>query len=52
VTNTSVNFARSFGVAIVHGGWAIGQLWLFAAAHVIAIALAVTVFKLTHCDKA
>lgn len=52
VTNTSVNFARSFGVAIVHGGWAIEQLWLFAVAHIIAIALAVTVFKLTHCDKA
>lgn len=52
VTNTSVNFARSFGVAMIHGGWAISQLWLFAAAHIIAIAAAVGVFKLTHCDKA
>ena len=52
VTNTSVNFARSFGVAIIHGGWAVQQLWLFAVAHVIAIALAVIVFKLTHSDKA
>lgn len=29
VTNTSVNPARSTGVAIFAGGWAIGQLWLF-----------------------
>ena len=29
VTNTSVNPARSTGVAIFVGGWAIQQLWLF-----------------------
>ena len=29
VTNTSVNPARSTGVAIYAGGWALGQLWLF-----------------------
>jgi aquaporin Z len=29
VTNTSVNPARSTGVAIFQGGWALGQLWLF-----------------------
>lgn len=29
VTNTSVNPARSTGVAIFVGGWAIAQLWLF-----------------------
>jgi aquaporin Z len=29
VTNTSVNPARSTGVAIFVGGWAVGQLWLF-----------------------
>lgn len=29
VTNTSVNPARSTGVAIFAGGWAIQQLWLF-----------------------
>jgi aquaporin Z len=29
VTNTSVNPARSTGVAIFQGGWAIQQLWLF-----------------------
>jgi len=29
VTNTSVNPARSTGVALYAGGWAISQLWLF-----------------------
>jgi aquaporin Z len=29
VTNTSVNPARSTGVAVYAGGWAIRQLWLF-----------------------
>src|SRR4029077_6881336 len=29
VTNTSVNPARSTGVALYAGGWAIRQLWLF-----------------------
>ena len=29
VTNTSVNPARSTGVALFAGGWALGQLWLF-----------------------
>jgi len=29
VTNTSVNPARSTGPALIVGGWAIGQLWLF-----------------------
>ena len=29
VTNTSVNPARSLGVAVFAGGWAISQVWLF-----------------------
>lgn len=29
VTNTSVNPARSAGVAVFEGGWALGQLWFF-----------------------
>jgi aquaporin Z len=29
VDNTSVNPARSLGPAIFHGGWALGQIWLF-----------------------
>ena len=35
VTNTSVNPARSTGVAIFAGGWAISQLWLFWVAPII-----------------
>jgi len=35
VTNTSVNPARSIGVALFAGGWAIEQLWLFLIAPVI-----------------
>jgi len=35
VTNTSVNLARSTGVALLVGGWAIGQLWLFWVAPII-----------------
>jgi len=29
ITNTSVNPARSTGVALFQGSWAIGQLWMF-----------------------
>jgi aquaporin Z len=29
VTNTSVNPARSTGVAVFQGGWAVAQLWVF-----------------------
>jgi aquaporin Z len=40
VTNTSVNPARSIGVAWFAGGWAIGQLWLFIVAPLIGAAIA------------
>lgn len=35
VTNTSVNPARSTGVAVFAGGWAIQQLWLFWVAPIV-----------------
>ena len=35
VTNTSVNPARSTGPALIAGGWAIDQLWLFWVAPII-----------------
>jgi aquaporin Z len=35
VTNTSVNPARSTGVAVFAGGWALGQLWLFWVAPIV-----------------
>jgi aquaporin Z len=40
VTNTSVNPARSTGVAVFAGGWAISQLWLFWIAPIIGALLA------------
>jgi aquaporin Z len=35
VTNTSVNPARSTGVAVFMGGWALQQLWLFWVAPIV-----------------
>ncbi|MCB1855883.1 MAG: aquaporin Z [Halieaceae bacterium] len=45
VTNTSVNPARSTGVAVIEGGWAISQLWLFWLAPIVGAALAGLVYK-------
>jgi aquaporin Z len=39
VTNTSVNPARSTGVAIFVGGWAVAQLWLFWLAPLVGGAI-------------
>jgi aquaporin Z len=39
VTNTSVNPARSTGVAVFQGSWALSQLWLFWVAPLIGGAL-------------
>jgi aquaporin Z len=44
VTNTSVNPARSTGPALIVGGWAIQQLWLFWVAPVIGAVLAGLVY--------
>jgi aquaporin Z len=40
VTNTSVNPARSTGPALIVGGWALEQLWLFWVAPLAGAALA------------
>jgi aquaporin Z len=40
VTNTSVNPARSTGVAIFQGGWALEQLWMFWVAPIVGAMLA------------
>lgn len=39
VTNTSVNPARSTGVALFVGDWALAQLWLFWVAPILGAAL-------------
>jgi aquaporin Z len=51
VTNTSVNPARSTGVAVYVGGWAIGQLWLFWVAPIIGGALGALVYTLIAGDS-
>lgn len=45
VTNTSVNPARSTGVAVFAGGWAIEQLWLFWVAPIVGAVLGATVYR-------
>jgi aquaporin Z len=45
VTNTSVNPARSTGVALFVGDWAIAQLWLFWVAPIIGALLGALVYR-------
>lgn len=46
VTNTSVNPARSTGPALVVGGWALQQLWLFWLAPIVGGVLGGLAYKL------
>lgn len=46
VTNTSVNPARSTGVALFVGGWAIAQLWLFWVAPIVGATLGGIVYRI------
>jgi aquaporin Z len=46
VTNTSVNPARSTGVALYVGDWALAQLWLFWVAPIVGGALGAAVYRL------
>jgi aquaporin Z len=45
VTNTSVNPARSTGVAVYVGGWAVMQLWLFWLAPLVGGALGALIYR-------
>lgn len=45
VTNTSVNPARSTGVAVFVGGWALAQLWLFWVAPIVGGLLGAVVYR-------
>jgi len=45
VTNTSVNPARSTGVAVFAGGWALEQLWLFWIAPIVGGMLGATIYR-------
>lgn len=45
VTNTSVNPARSTGVAVFVGDWAVAQLWVFWVAPIAGALLGAVVYK-------
>ncbi|MBF4988354.1 aquaporin Z [Methylophilus sp. 14] len=50
VTNTSVNPARSTGVAVFVDGWAISQLWLFWLAPIIGAVLGAVIYRFIGSD--
>lgn len=45
VTNTSVNPARSTGVALFAGGWALEQLWAFWVAPIVGALLGAGIYR-------
>lgn len=45
VTNTSVNPARSTGVAVFAGGWAVAQLWLFWLAPIAGAVIGAVLYR-------
>jgi len=51
VTQTSVNPARSTGVALFVGDWAIAQLWLFWLAPILGGVLGAVVYRLIASEK-
>jgi aquaporin Z len=51
VTNTSVNPARSTGVAVFVGDWAISQLWLFWVAPIVGAVLGAFIYRAIGDDK-
>lgn len=46
VTNTSVNPARSTGVALFVGDWAVAQLWLFWVAPIVGGVLGASIYRM------
>ncbi len=52
VTNTSVNPARSTGVAVFQGTWALEQLWLFWLAPIVGAVAGAVVYRFLGGHKA
>ena len=52
VTNTSVNPARSTGVAVFQGTWALEQLWLFWLAPIVGAVAGAVVYRFIGGQKA
>jgi aquaporin Z len=51
VTNTSVNPARSTGVALFVGDWAIAQLWLFWLAPIVGAVLGAMTYRFVASEE-
>ncbi len=51
VTNTSVNPARSTGVAVFVGDWAIAQLWLFWVAPIVGGLIGAAVYRFIGSEE-
>ena len=51
VTNTSVNPARSTGVALFVGDWAVSQLWLFWLAPIVGAVLGAGAYRLIASEE-
>lgn len=51
VTNTSVNPARSTGVAVYAGDWALGQLWLFWLAPIVGALLGAAIYRFLGSEE-
>ena len=51
VTNTSVNPARSMGVAVFVGDWALSQLWLFWVAPITGGMLGAVIYRFIGSEK-
>ncbi|ATH99193.1 aquaporin Z [Alcaligenes faecalis] len=50
ITNTSVNPARSTGVAFFQGTWAMEQLWLFWVAPLVGGVIGALVYRFLHAN--
>lgn len=51
ITNTSVNPARSTGVALYVGDWAVSQLWLFWVAPIVGGVLGALIYRFVGNEK-
>ena len=51
VTNTSVNPARSTGVGVYVGDWAVSQLWLFWLAPIVGAIIGAVVYRFIAGDQ-
>jgi len=52
VTNTSVNPARSTGVALFVGDWAVEQLWLFWLAPIVGALIGAVIYRYIGSEEA